>query len=87
SSLEADLIPEERRGRVFAAFGAAWSTFSIPATLIGGFIYEKVNPQLSFVIASIVILLCFLMTAFFIKPSNYAGKQMNEPKKLQRPEV
>ncbi|MCW3981220.1 MAG: MFS transporter, partial [Candidatus Bathyarchaeota archaeon] len=82
SSLEADLIPEERRGRVFAAFGAAWSAFSIPATLLGGFIYEKVNPQLSFIIASIVILLCFLLTAFFIKPSNYNEKQRGKLKKL-----
>lgn len=87
SSLEADLVPEERRGRVFAAFGVAWSTFSIPATLLGGFIYEKVNPQLSFVIASIVILLCFLLTAFFIKPSNDNGKQTSKPRKLRQSEA
>ena len=51
SSLEADLIPEERRGRVFAAFGVAWSAFSVPASLLGGFVYERVNPELSFVMA------------------------------------
>jgi MFS family permease len=67
SSLEADLIPEERRGRVFAAFGVAWSTFTVPASLIGGFIYEQVSPQLSFVMASIGVSICFVVTALFIK--------------------
>jgi len=67
SSLEADFIPEERRGRVFAAFGAAWSAFSVPASLIGGFIYERVDPQLSFIMASIGIAVCFILTALFIK--------------------
>jgi DHA1 family tetracycline resistance protein-like MFS transporter len=67
SSLEADLIPEERRGRVFAAFGVAWSAFTVPASLIGGFVYERVNPELSFVTASVGVMLCFALTALFIK--------------------
>ena len=67
SSLEADLIPEERRGRVFAAFGVAWSAFTVPASLIGGFVYERVNPELSFVTASVGVVLCFVLTALFIK--------------------
>jgi len=68
-SLEADLIPEERRGRVFAAFGVAWSAFSVPASLLGGFVYERVNPELSFVMASVGTMLCFTLTALFIKQS------------------
>ncbi len=67
SSLEADLIPEERRGRVFAAFGVAWSTFTVPASLIGGFVYEQISPQLSFVMASIGISICSILTALLIK--------------------
>jgi MFS family permease len=67
SSLEADLIPGERRGRVFAAFGVAWSAFTVPASLIGGFVYERVNPELSFIMASIGIIICFILTALFIK--------------------
>lgn len=74
SSLEADLIPEERRGRVFAAFGVAWSAFSVPASLLGGFVYERVSPDLSFVIASVGIMLCFTLTALFIKQSQYNEK-------------
>jgi len=69
SSLEADLIPEERRGRVFAAFGVAWSAFSVPASLLAGFVYERVNPELSFVMASVGTVLCFTLTALFIKQS------------------
>ena len=61
------MIPDKRRGRVFAAFGVAWSTFMVPASLIGGFVYEQVKPQLSFIIASIVISICFILTALFIK--------------------
>jgi len=77
SSLEADLIPEERRGRVFAAFGVAWSAFSVPASLIGGFVYERVRPELSFVMASVGVMLCFILTALFIKqsPSNKTNKE------------
>jgi len=67
SSLEADLITEERRGRVFAVFGVAWAAFSVPASLLGGFIYEQVNPDLSFIVASVGITLCFILTALFIK--------------------
>jgi MFS family permease len=67
SSLEADIIPEARRGRVFAAFGVAWSVFTIPASLIGGFIYEQINPDLSFILASISIMICFILTALFIE--------------------
>ena len=67
SSLEADLIPEERRGRAFAAFGVAWSACVVPASLIGGFIYERVNPELSFIAASVSVMLCFVLTALFIR--------------------
>ncbi|UCE96135.1 MAG: MFS transporter [Candidatus Bathyarchaeota archaeon] len=70
SSLEADLIPEERRGRVFAAFGVAWSAFTVPASLLGGFIYERISPELSFIAASITITVCFILTALFIKQSS-----------------
>jgi MFS family permease len=66
SSLEADLVPKERRGRVFAAFSVAWSAFSIPASLVGGVIYEKIDPQLSFILAAVVVILCFITTAKFI---------------------
>ena len=67
SSIEADLVPKEKRGRVFAAFGVAWSAFSIPASLVGGIIYEQVNPQLSFILAATVVILCFITTAKFIR--------------------
>jgi len=77
SSLEADLIPEERRGRVFAAFGVAWSAFSVPASLLGGFIYERVNPELSFAMASIGVMLCFILTALFINQSR-VSKEKND---------
>ena len=66
SSLEADLVPKERRGRVFAAFSVAWSAFSIPASLVGGVIYEQISPQLSFMLAAVVVVLCFITTARFI---------------------
>jgi len=74
SSLEADLIPEERRGRVFAAFGVAWSAFSIPASLLGGFVYERVKPELSFIMASVGVMLCFALTALFIKQTQTKEK-------------
>ena len=68
SSIEADMVPKERRGRTYAAFGIAWSAFSIPASIIGGIIYEQASPQLSFILASIVVLLCLTITAKFVHP-------------------
>jgi len=70
SSLEADLVQKERRGRVFAAFSVAWTGFSIPASLVGGVIYEHVDPQLSFILAAAVVILCFITTAKFIRIPN-----------------
>ncbi|MFQ6065386.1 MAG: MFS transporter [Candidatus Bathyarchaeia archaeon] len=79
SSLEADLVPQEKRGRVYAAFGVAWTAFSIPASLVGGIIYEKVSPQLSFILAAAVVILCFLATAKFIHIPNKQQKAITEP--------
>ena len=73
SSLEADLIPGERRGRTFAAFGVAWSAFTVPASLVGGFIYEHVSSELSFILASVVVISCFFLTALFIKTDRVDG--------------
>jgi len=70
SALEADLVPKERRGRVYAVFTVAWNTFTVPASLLGGFIYEQVSPQLSFILASVGVILCFALTAIFIKKSH-----------------
>ena len=67
SSIEADLVPKERRGRIYAAFSIAWSAFSIPASIIGGFVYENVNPKLSFMLASITVLACLAVTLKFLR--------------------
>lgn len=79
SSLEADLVQKEKRGRVYAALGVAWSAFSIPASLLGGVIYEQVNPQLSFILASVVVVLCFVTTAKFIHIPNKQRKPVRHP--------
>jgi len=68
SSIEADMVPKERRGRTYAAFSIAWSAFNIPASIIGGIIYEQISPQLSFILASITVLLCLIVTAKFVHP-------------------
>ncbi len=75
NSLEADLVPKEKRGRVYAAFSVAWSAFSIPASLIGGVIYERIDPQLSFILAAVVVVLCFVTTAKFIHIPNKEPKR------------
>ncbi|MEA2089655.1 MAG: MFS transporter [Thermoproteota archaeon] len=80
SSLEADLVPKQRRGRVYAVFSVAWSAFSIPASLAGGVIYQQINPQLSFILASIVVMLCFVTTAKFIHTPNKTTKNSNPPR-------
>jgi MFS family permease len=80
SSLEADLVPQEKRGRIYAAFSVAWSGFSIPASLIGGIIYERINPQLSFILAATVVISCLVTTAKFIRiPDKEQKLSKNNP--------
>jgi len=66
SSLEADLIPKERRGRTYAALSASWNVMYIPASLVGGIVYEKVCPEASFISASLIVFLCLLVSAKFL---------------------
>ena len=73
SSIEADLVPKDRRGRVYATFSVAWSAFSIPATIIGGFVYENVNPKLSFMLASITVIACLAVTLRFLRFTDEAS--------------
>jgi len=78
SSIEADMVPKERRGRTYAAFGVAWSVFSIPASLVGGVIYEKVSHQLSFILAAVVVIVCLTVTSKFVHPPEAKGMKRAE---------
>ena len=78
-AIEADLVPKERRGRTFAALSAAWSAFSIPSSLIGGVVYERVNPKVSFISASLVVILCLVITARFLQVPKWNSAGESSP--------
>ena len=85
-ALEADLVPREKRGRIGAAFGrgsirirvgAVTASFvpsigSVLGSLIGGVIYTF-NSTLPWLLLSITLFLCLIITKIFFK----------EPEKVQ----
>ncbi|UCH01576.1 MAG: MFS transporter [Candidatus Bathyarchaeota archaeon] len=80
SSLKANLIPRKRRGRLLTllghsvriAWGSAWAMgilLFLPMSagmLLGGYIYDW-NPQYPWIIFSLAIIFCLLLTIRFIR--------------------
>ena len=47
-ALVADLIPADRRGRVMGLMGTLVGLLSLPASWVGGYLYDNVSPQAPF---------------------------------------
>lgn len=53
-ALRADLMPRELRGRLIAATMIVINIINAPASMIGGYLFEYVNPMLPFIIFAIL---------------------------------
>ena len=47
-ALVADIIPADRRGRVMGLMGTLVGLLSLPASWVGGYLYDNVSPQAPF---------------------------------------
>ena len=59
-SLISKAVPAHLRGTAFGLFSTSLGLVSLPAPLIGGFLWEKVGPQFPFGITAAVSLLCIV---------------------------
>ena len=67
SSLQADLTPKEKRGRVLAAFYTIPLICAIPASTIGGYLYENVDPSYPFFMSIAVNMIVLGLYIFKLK--------------------
>lgn len=59
-SLISKAVPQRLRGVAFGLFSTSLGLVSLPAPLIGGYLWEHVSPQFPFMLTAIVSLLCII---------------------------
>jgi len=66
-SLISKAVPQRLRGVAFGLFSTSLGLVSLPAPLIGGYLWEHVNPQFPFMITAIISLLAIIPVWFKFK--------------------
>jgi len=66
-SIRADLIPQEIRGRVIGGSELIISFISVPASILGGYLYTYLSPQIPFTIFMLITLICAAITLILLK--------------------
>jgi len=66
-SMRADLVPLEMRGRVISGSALIISLVSVPASILGGYFYNYVDPRIPFAIFIIITLICVIITAISLR--------------------
>lgn len=78
-SLISKAVPAHLRGTAFGLFSTSLGLVSLPAPLIGGFLWENISPQFPFGITAAVSLLCIVPVWLKFKlnnpPQNAENKQ------------
>lgn len=75
-SLISKAVPARHRGVAFGLFSTSLGLVSLPAPWIGGYLWERVNPQFPFMLTAIASLLCVIPVWFKFKVSK---SQEEEP--------
>jgi MFS family permease len=78
-SLISKSVPKRLRGVAFGLFSTSLGLVSLPAPLIGGFLWEKVNPQFPFMITAVVSLLAVIPVWFKFKSSGDIENELAVP--------
>ncbi|WP_222927638.1 MFS transporter [Biomaibacter acetigenes] len=64
-SLVAHLVEERYRGSAFGLYNASLGLLALPASTIGGFLWDKVNPSATFYFGSACALLAVVLITVF----------------------
>jgi MFS family permease len=59
-SLISKAVPQRLRGVAFGLFSTSLGLVSLPAPAIGGYLWEKINPQFPFMLTAFASLLCII---------------------------
>jgi MFS family permease len=78
-SLISKSVPKRLRGVAFGLFSTSLGLVSLPAPLIGGFLWEKVNPQFPFMITAVVSLLAVIPVWLKFKASGDIEDEVAAP--------
>ena len=65
------MVPADHRGRAYGIYNAALGIIALPASIIAGFLWEKVSPAAPFVFGASLSLIALLALLFFV----YGGHQ------------
>ena len=72
-ALVADLVPSEHRGKAYGIYNTSIGLVTLPASILAGFLWDKVNPSAPFffgsLIAGVSVILLFWYTRFMLKKS------------------
>lgn len=75
-----DIVSDRERGEAIGIYNTTWNIGWIMGPALGGFLAEKIGFRQTFLIASILILLGFIITVKFIKVK---AKPSNSPQKVE----
>ena len=79
-SLISKAVPQRLRGVAFGLFSTSLGLVSLPAPLIGGYLWEKVNPQFPFLLTAFISLLSIIPVWFKFKVVGDVEAEHPEPK-------
>jgi len=66
-SMRADLVPLEMRGRVISGSEFLASLVSVPASILGGYLYNYVSPRVPFIVFIFTTIGCILFAVLSLK--------------------
>lgn len=66
-ALVADLVPRQKRGTIMGLMSTASGSLGMPASWIGGYIWEGYTPETSFHLSLVIGLAAVPLIAFFVK--------------------
>ena len=70
SALVADLVPQsEKRGTAFGLYNAAVGVSALPASLIAGILWERINPSAPFVFGSVLAFVAMIALTVLMRAS------------------
>jgi MFS family permease len=76
-SLISKAVPPKLRGVAFGLFSSSLGLVSLPAPVIGSFLWENVSPSFPFLLTAIVSLICIIPVWFKFKVTEREETMMN----------
>ena len=66
-SMRADLVPTEMRGRIISGSELVANVVSVPASILGGYLYNYIGPRAPFIVFILITLMSIIFTVLGLK--------------------